>query len=230
MAAADGRAKGDDIRMDHDTSHRIAIAAIAVGLAFAPVAVPAVTLAALTVRDELGYTCIPEILLEAAYRADGKGAILPQTCLPEPCRRQISEQELAMLMGRPPRAADWDGYVARYAEYCVAETGGAWYPGAVADISDASYVGINPVGFWAPFVLPPAIPVAQLRDGPSSAGGALPQAIPTLPFPNASIGPRPIPDAPETPVEGDLPVVPLPAALWLLLGAFGVGALVRRFA
>ena len=216
--------------MDHDTSHRIAIAAIAAGLAFTPVAAPAVTLAALTVRDGLGYTCIPESLLEAAYLADGKGVVLPQTCLPEPCRRQISAQELSVLMGRQPRAADWDGYVARYADHCVAETGGAWYPDEVGEVRDVSYLGDNPVGFWAPFVLPAKIPVAQIGVGSSSSVGALPQAVPTLPFPNASIGPRPIPDGPEPTTEGDLPVVPLPAALWLLLGAFGFGALVRRFA
>ncbi|WP_299817085.1 hypothetical protein [uncultured Jannaschia sp.] len=219
--------------MDHDSSNRIALAG-AVALALAPAAAPAVTLDALTTRDELGYTCIPEILLEMAYRAESKGVVLPQTCLPEPCKRQISGEELAMLMGRMPDGPEWGRYVARYADRCVAETGGAWEAHGIEDIRDASFDGDDGLSFWAPFVFRSAVLVvpAGVETSPNGSGRESDAAAPPLPIfsrtgrPEAQVEPTPGSDDPD----GSLPVVPLPPALWLLLGALGLGASIRCFA
>ncbi len=86
-----------------------------------------ITVADVTIVDELGFSCIREDDLERAFSASGKkGSLLPQTCLPRPCERQIGADELAERIGRDPTEDEWADYVARYAETCVAETGGAW--------------------------------------------------------------------------------------------------------
>ena len=239
QVAADGRRwKGDEILMVQLLPNRVSIAIISAGLALGPVPAPAVTLAALTDRDELGYTCIPEVLLETAYRAEGKGVMLPRTCLPEPCERQIAPEELAMLMGRRPNVVEWGDYVSRYADHCVAETRGAWRALDVADIRDVSYGDDETLAFWAPVVFPAQILTVQTSAGSTTRGGAGSPAAGPPPFvmspplidsgrpPEASIKPTP---GPENPAESDLPVVPLPPALWLLVGALGLGGLVRRF-
>jgi hypothetical protein len=89
-----------------------------------PLAQPseAIELDDLLLQDGLGYTCIAEAQIDVAFFASGKGARLPQTCLPEPCTAALTQAGLGELIGRAPTIAEWDDYYARYAETCRAET------------------------------------------------------------------------------------------------------------
>ncbi len=121
------------------------------------------TLDSLTKIDALGYVCVREVDLEAAYAATGKkDGLVPQTCLPEPCRRALTRPELGDLMGREPGGWEWDRYYARYADFCVAETGGPW-PGSVA----APRIARG--GFWGPIL---RAPVFAAVSTPASYRGA----------------------------------------------------------
>lgn len=56
-------------------------------------------LSAIMSVDPLGYECIPEHLLEAAFAIGGKSVRLPQTCIPEPCEETFTELVLAGYTG-----------------------------------------------------------------------------------------------------------------------------------
>ena len=183
------------------------------------------TLDSLTTRDPLGYVCVMEADLDAAMLATDKGHVLPQTCLPEPCRRQITRDELAWRMGRPPEARDWDRYVSRYADWCVAETGGAWLP----DARPARRPGWG--DFWGPILAAPGYDYAdadRVSHGGSSGGhswhdGVIRPGDTIINYPPAV----PPVDTPSEPV----PAVPLPAAGWgLLMGLAGMAGWKWRIA
>jgi hypothetical protein len=94
----------------------------------------------------LGYTCIDEAQIDIAFFASGKGARLPQTCLPEPCQAALSQPQLARLIGRAPNPVEWDEYYARYADTCRAETT------AFGDAPGAGTGLVNTGDFWAPIL------------------------------------------------------------------------------
>ncbi|MGB3553808.1 MAG: hypothetical protein WBA25_04110, partial [Jannaschia sp.] len=124
-------------------------AASAAGLAVVMLALgsaPArsMTIDALIQTDDLGYSCIQEASLEAAFAAAGKAGRIPQTCIPEPCAEMMETEDLAMYIGMRPEEEMRDEYVARYADSCVAETGAPW--GDALDISDIQEVAFRPTG------------------------------------------------------------------------------------
>ena len=82
--------------------------------------------------DPLGYRCIPSQYFDdgpdgtaaVAFSLSGKTR-LPRTCLPDPCERALTPQELSQLTGTEPILArfsdEWDDYFARYADHCRRE-------------------------------------------------------------------------------------------------------------
>lgn len=54
--------------------------------------------------DYLGYDCIEEVDLDAAFQS-GKYSQVPQTCLPKDMPRE--PETLAWALGRPPTEAEW---------------------------------------------------------------------------------------------------------------------------
>lgn len=82
--------------------------------------------------DPLGYRCIPSQYFDdgpdgtaaVAFSLSGKTR-LPRTCLPDPCERALSPQELSQITGTEPVLArfseEWDDYYARYADHCRRE-------------------------------------------------------------------------------------------------------------
>lgn len=82
--------------------------------------------------DPLGYRCIPSEYFDDA--PDGSAAVafslsgktrLPRTCLPDPCARALTPQELSQITGTEPILArftdEWDDYYSRYADHCRRE-------------------------------------------------------------------------------------------------------------
>ena len=192
-------------------------------------------------QDPLGYECIPEDRIDAAFFASGKGLRLPQTCLPEPCDAALSPLELASLIGRPPYASEWDTYFARYSDYCRKEV--IAFDGASDEATDAPS-GRDPVAaFWAP-LLPAGSPGAarlpgRIRGFPGLAAGGLPTLVggpspvntawvapDIVPLPGAVGGPG---EQPGTPIQPGPTPVPLPGTAALLATALvGLGAAGRR--
>ena len=163
---------------------------LAAGTASAATMAP-ITVADMTDVDELGYVCLNEGDLEAAYSAVGKkgGALLPQICMPKPCEA-LSPDELADLKGREPTEGEWGEYVARYAEHCIAETGTPWpedvmFASASDPVDDffAGLVGpplnsgvgsdiVGPIVGPAGGVFTPGVPIAvPTRIAPIGGGG-----------------------------------------------------------
>lgn len=83
-------------------------------------------------RDPLGYECVPSRYFDD--NPDGSAPIafsiakktrLPRTCLPDPCARALTKQELSNITGTEPILAsfssEWDDYYSRYADACVRE-------------------------------------------------------------------------------------------------------------
>ena len=183
----------------------VASAALAVAL-WAAGAAHGATLVSLTTTDALGYACIREADLEAAYRAEGKGIVLPPTCLPEPCRRQVTRDELAILIGRAPEPVVWDDYVARYADTCVAETGGAWAgPSSPRPVTRPTAPG----AFWGPILSAPAIATAHAFAPPATSPGR------SFAFAEAaiSIGDRIVEG--DLIIEGDRTIIHLPQPIFV---------------
>lgn len=82
--------------------------------------------------DPLGYHCVPSEHFDD--QADGSPALafsltgktrLPRTCLPDPCARALTRQELSQITGTEPILArfseEWDDYYSRYADHCRRE-------------------------------------------------------------------------------------------------------------
>lgn len=99
------------------------ISVLMLSLAMArPVAAASVTLADLQRVDDLGFTCVPEDDLEAAFRATGKGIRLPQTCISDPCAQVLGDVEFSSLLGRPADAAEFADYRGRMTRVCGTPT------------------------------------------------------------------------------------------------------------
>ncbi|WP_299647913.1 hypothetical protein [uncultured Jannaschia sp.] len=222
------------------------IAGVSAGMALAlwtANAAHGATLDTYVTTDALGYGCVQEADLDAAMLATDKGVTLPPTCLPEPCRRQITRNELAVLIGRPPEPIVWDDYVARYADTCVAETGGVWgYPSSPRPIARPTV----PAAFWGPILAAPTIAAprasavtnatparslafagAAISIGGRTSGDRIVEGDVTIEGDRTIIRrPRPIfvecPECCETDLPGETPTptpVPLPATAALLLAA-----------
>jgi hypothetical protein len=82
--------------------------------------------------DALGYRCVPSVYFDdgedgstaIAFSLSGKTR-LPRTCLPDPCARALTQQELSSITGTEPMLArfhnEWDDYYSRYADHCRRE-------------------------------------------------------------------------------------------------------------
>jgi hypothetical protein len=101
------------------------------------------------VVDELGFECVPENRIDAAFHLSGKGVRMPRTCLPAPCKAALSPDDLAYLIGRPASQSEWDEYYARYGDVCRAEV----TPFGEDDrLGGASTGSAAPDEFWGPFI------------------------------------------------------------------------------
>ncbi|MDW4496364.1 hypothetical protein R5H30_00090 [Sulfitobacter sp. D35] len=123
----------------------------------------------LVARDGLGYECVPEELLDAAFQLSDKGLAMPQTCLPDPCKEALSRDRYASLLGHAPTAREWDDYYARYGEVCRAEV-----TPFGDDAGDTVLAGLpnDTAGFWAP-LLPVGRSISTPLAGRTSGGGRL---------------------------------------------------------
>lgn len=169
-----------------------AMTVLACGALSVPAPAGAITLAALSEMDDLGYECMPETLLEAAFAATDKLAGIPQTCLPKPCARQIEPVELAALMGRDPSVDDWDLYVARYAQVCVDETDVAWGGPELlttASTREGPLLG-GDTDFWAPILNDPVFgaDIAGTAGGGTLTGASAPVLSTGSPRPQTGAG------------------------------------------
>lgn len=172
----------------------------------------------LTVKDPLGFDCIQAKHIDLAFHATGKGVRMPRTCLPEPCVKALTPYRLAALIGRTPSDGEWDQYFARYADFCRKEV--VPFQG----IADAAPGDVLPTAaFWLPLL-------ADFDDGPDDRRGP-------LGTPGGGTGPQgggggPIviggggggggggtPGGGVLPDGGGVQPVPLPAPIWLMLGA-----------
>jgi hypothetical protein len=79
------------------------------------------TLAAILTTDPLGYECVPEEKLEAAFALGGKGMRVPQTCIADPCAETFSELTLSSYSGYSD-AAVYDDYRRRMTKVCGTPT------------------------------------------------------------------------------------------------------------
>lgn len=79
------------------------------------------TLATILTTDPLGYECVPEDRLEAAFALGGKGMRAPQTCIPEPCEQTLTEATLASYSGYRD-AALYSDYRRRMSGVCGTPT------------------------------------------------------------------------------------------------------------
>jgi hypothetical protein len=133
------------------------------------------------VFDELGFECVPEERIDAAFHLTGKGVRMPRTCLPDPCKAALSPRGLADLIGRPATPEEWDEYYGRYGDRCLAEV----TPFGVDDrLGGASTRGAAPEDFWAPFIVGAPVdfvPTESVDDRPF---------VPTVPGISSVFGPR----------------------------------------
>lgn len=81
-----------------------------------------VTLAELERIDALGFTCIDEDDLEAAFGALGKGGRVPQTCIADPCAAVLDQGAFGALLGRPAQSIEFVDYRGRMARFCGTPT------------------------------------------------------------------------------------------------------------
>lgn len=186
--------------------------------------------------DALGYRCIPAMYFEDGD--DGSAAIaftlsgktrLPRTCLPDPCARALTQQELSQVTGTETMLAkfseEWDDYYARYADHCRREVtvSRPRGPGVVGQPTSSR--------FWPP-ILERARIIQQV--GVPTVGQGGPSIIEGVNVPQQNAGDTPI-DVfiqtlpPETPDIAPIPSpVPLPASGLMLAALLGVGILGRR--
>lgn len=209
-------------------------AGLLVCLAFsAPAQAAKIELADLLEIDALGYRCIPAAHFDdqpdgspaVAFSVSGKTR-LPRTCLPDPCERALTRQELSGITGTEPMLArfhqEWDDYYSRYADHCRREitvsrfrapVNGFWEP-IISRATIIQQTGIPTSSRLRPFI------VDQLGVPISDRAATLlpvqliipPSVVATLP------ADRPLPSP-----------VPLPASGFMLgLGLVAIGCARRR--
>jgi len=189
--------------------------------------------------DKLGFDCIHEDKIDLAFHATGKGIRMPRTCLPEPCKKALLPEELALLVGRPTNEKEWNQYFSRYADVCRKEIPPiATDDGTNMYDRDISSTSITPVdAFWNPLIT--TFRENRTRNGttrtpnrPTGGGRTVTPVFSSLP-PLGAIAPQRDIITPSrtsmtsTPVPVPSPV-PLPAAFWLLLAGLG-GIAVSRW-
>lgn len=213
-----------------------------------------IDLANLVRTDPLGFTCIAEARLGAAFAATGKSGRLPRTCLPQPCDGAISRGELGALIGRPATQPEWDDYYARYAQVCRHEAIAFGTPGTGGSDPEASEnaeiaAARDAAAFWAPILAPgqaSAILSTETRDRtpafatwperpPLIAGGGNDAPTGTGPIgrlrpPESGAADPTAPSRSKTSPTTAPIVIPLPPAIALALCGIGLiaGARVAR--
>lgn len=174
--------------------------------------------------DPLGYECIPSRYFDdnpdgsapIAFSLSGKTR-LPRTCLPDPCARALTQQELSGITGTEPILAkfsnEWDDYYSRYADHCVREvtvsrprTADFWKP-IITRARTTQRLGIPTSSRINPFI-PGGFSTPTFRPTPN-----LISFTPKVESTGPVIGPSP---------------VPVPASGLLLGGVLAVGALRAR--
>ena len=177
----------------------------------------------------------------------GKGARAPVFCLPQPCARALTPEELSRdVVGRTLRAGEWDRYVFRYMRAC--EEDGISSPdtevllsslGAMADECAPIGAGSSPTTFASSAAGPLASGQALLTDHESipsriqtcstGTGGRMrprlghlwPEPSDAAP-PGGVFSPLPGTGDPASPpnFHGEPPIAaPLPPTLFLLIAA-----------
>ena len=196
-----------------------------------PVFAAKIELADILEIDALGYRCVPTAYFDE--QPDGSPAIafsisgktrLPRTCLPDPCARSLTQQELSAITGTEPMLArfheEWDDYYARYADHCRREvvvsrprsktpqTEGFWPPN-ISRARTIQQLGIPTSSRLRPFIID--------ELGIPTTNRAVPLITALLIVPTT--------DQPDEGLDRPLPSpVPVPASglmLGLALGAFG---------
>lgn len=193
--------------------------------------------------DPLGYACVPSRYFDEGE--DGAAAIafvlsgktrLPRTCLPEPCARALTRQELSALTGTETILArfhnEWEDYYARYADHCRKETN--WYkPGSPPVVAGP------PSDFWepiidqsrrirrgdppqtssvmTPLVGPPRLPPLSPPRPPSSL--VPPESPPNMSMQTSSSGSGGQAPPPTPPTPAPIPLPPAGILLATVLGA-----------
>lgn len=186
--------------------------------------------------DPLGYRCVPSVYFDdqpdgspaVAFSVSGKTR-LPRTCLPDPCARALTREELSAITGTEPMLArfhdEWDDYYSRYADHCRREI----------VVSRPRAKGSPIEGFWPPIISraqiiqQTGIPTSsRLRPfivdqfGIPTVGQSVPVISALLIIPPSAV---PV-DTPDRPLPSP---VPIPASgLMLGLGLLGMGVLRRR--
>ncbi len=203
------------------------------------------TIAAILTTDPLGYECVPEDRLEAAFAAGGKGMRAPQTCIPDPCKQTFSDVTLASYTGFQDAAAYTD-YRRRMTSVCGTPT--LWEDRGLTD-QELMWAVFD--GGSGPILLPEQVRYASSGGAAGSgdrpgikrgaggsqghaagrgfgAGGGRSSFVSPPhgrdPFPDP-FSERPEPDNPDVPTHA-----PLPAPFFLLGAAAAALVLVKRLA
>jgi hypothetical protein len=170
--------------------------------------------------DALGYRCVPSQYFDdpedggsaIAFSLSGKTR-LPRTCLPDPCARALTRQELSSITGTEPILAsfhkEWDDYYSRYADHCRREVvvsrprsktpndNGFWPP-IIDRARIIQYTGIPTSSRLRPFIVDQyGVPTSE-RQAPIQASFLIPPTAGN-PLPVAD---RPIPSPVPTPASG----------------------------
>jgi hypothetical protein len=185
--------------------------------------------------DALGYRCIPSVYFDDGE--DGSAAIafslsgktrLPRTCLPDPCARALTQQELSSITGTEPMLArfhnEWDDYYSRYADHCRREVvvsrprsaeapNRGFWPTILDRARVIQQTGLPTSSRLRPFVINRLANPATDRAAPLLANFLIPRPA-GQPFLNPD---RPIPSP-----------VPLPASGLMLMCAIGAATFARR--
>jgi hypothetical protein len=116
--------------------------------------------------DQLGYECIAETALidSNVFRSSDAFASteldrLPRACMPSPCERALSPNELSHITGTDVVLArfkgEWDDYYARYSDHCRSETVAFPDPASYDDphVPEMCFHKPDPIeDFWGPLV------------------------------------------------------------------------------
>ena len=147
--------------------------------------------------DPLGEGCVDGGNWDDPFPSQ-KGARAPAFCVPQPCARVLTTEELAYdVLGRPLRPGEWDTYYARYAQACRHEAiWPGWAPVDTAPILSAlALLGGAPVdlvmatsdqeiALTAPFDVVGTSAVSPISDVvPGSSGSRRPDWWPPDGFP-----------------------------------------------